>query len=253
VRSGGLRAPPPALSAFHAPYHALTIDLAHLQVTELAATQPCAIERHQHRAVEEVLGPRDQASDFLRTQNGRQPAMTLRRRQVLLQRAPLQDPDIEEAQRGDVEPHRTDGELSLLEQVRLIPPEIIGPELIEAPTGMLEATGIEGVQIGLDGRRGVVPSHELVVHALQQCGHRQHLLRHTLRCYESPDCPSAAAPAASFWSRSADRWMSCGRPRFPESVSLRGPTSAHVYFGVYEVTARIGAGRMGVPGHRHQP
>jgi hypothetical protein len=30
--------------------------------------------------------------------------MALRRRQLLLQRAALRDPDIEEAQRGDVEP-----------------------------------------------------------------------------------------------------------------------------------------------------
>jgi hypothetical protein len=44
-----------------------------------------------------------------------------------------------------VEPHRADGELSLLEEVGLIPPEVIGPELIEAPTGMLAATGVERV------------------------------------------------------------------------------------------------------------
>jgi hypothetical protein len=91
----------------------------------------------------------------------------LRGRQLLLQSAPFQDPDKKEAERRHVEAHGADRELSLLEEVRLIPPEIIGPELIEAPTGMLAVTGIEGVQVGPDGRRSVVPSHELVVHALQ--------------------------------------------------------------------------------------
>ena len=106
-------------------------------------------------------------SDSLDETQCRQPAMALRRRQLLLQRAALQDPDIEEAQRGDVEPHSADGELPLFEQVRLIPPELTWPELIEAPTGMLAATGIEGVQVGPDGGRGVIPPDQFVVHACE--------------------------------------------------------------------------------------
>jgi len=45
---------------------------------------------------------------------------------------------------------------------------------------------------------------------------RQYLLRHTLRCYESPGCPSAAAPAASFKS---------------PSVKSTTPTTSPVVFG----------------------
>jgi hypothetical protein len=58
--------------------------------------------------------------------------------------------------------------------------------------------GVDAPEITLAGRRGVVAADELLVQTLQQLGHRQFLLRHTLRCYESPGCPSAAAPAASF-------------------------------------------------------
>ena len=39
--------------------------------------------------------------------------------------------------------HGPDGELPLLEQIRLVPPEIVGAELIEATAGMLAVTGVE--------------------------------------------------------------------------------------------------------------
>jgi len=104
-----------------------------------------------------------------------------------------------------VEAHGADCELPFFKQIGLIPPELTRADLIEATAGMLAATGVEGVSVGLDGSRGVVSPHELVAQALQQLGHRQYLLRHTLRCYELSGCPPAAAPAASFQSRSVEQ------------------------------------------------
>ena len=89
--------------------------LRDLEMTELAPPQAGAVEREQHRAVIEILCARNEPADFLWTQDRRQAPVPLRGRQLLLQRAPLQDPNIEEAQRGHVEPDRADGELSLLE------------------------------------------------------------------------------------------------------------------------------------------
>jgi hypothetical protein len=58
--------------------------------------------------------------------------MALRGRKLLLQLAPLEDAHEEEAQRGDVEAHRPDGELLLTKQVGVIPPKRLGAELIDA-------------------------------------------------------------------------------------------------------------------------
>ena len=58
-----------ALPAFDADDHPLTIDMAHLQMTELAPTQAGAIERHQHRAVKEIPGRADQPLHFVRAQD----------------------------------------------------------------------------------------------------------------------------------------------------------------------------------------
>jgi hypothetical protein len=48
----------------------VTVDVPHLQRQELAPTQPRAIERHEHRAVVEVLRSGNEPPHFIRTQNG---------------------------------------------------------------------------------------------------------------------------------------------------------------------------------------
>ena len=61
---------------------------------------------------------------------------------------------------ADVEPHGADGQLALFEQVGLIAPQLTRSELIEPPARMLNATQVEGVQVGPDRRRGIIASDE---------------------------------------------------------------------------------------------
>ena len=114
-----------ALAAFDAEHHALAVDVRDLQLQELASTQARAVERHQHRAVVEILRAGNQPTHFVGTQDRRQPSMPLRGGQLLFQRAPLEDADKEEAQGRHVEAHGPDGELLLLEQMRVVAPERI--------------------------------------------------------------------------------------------------------------------------------
>ena len=67
-----------ALAAFDAEHHALAVDVRDLQLQQLAAAQARAVERHQHRAVVEILRAGDQATHFVGAEDRRQPAMPLR-------------------------------------------------------------------------------------------------------------------------------------------------------------------------------
>ena len=119
----------PALDAQH---HALAVDVATFSCKQLAAAQARAVERHQHRAVIEILRAGNQATDFVGTQDGGKPSMALRGRELLLQLAPLEHPDKEEAQGRDMEAHGPHGQLLLFKQMRLIAPERVRAELIES-------------------------------------------------------------------------------------------------------------------------
>ena len=88
----------PALDAEH---HALAVDVRDFQLQELTCRRP-APERHQHRAVVEIL----RAGNQRRTSwdSGLGAADGASGWAVLLQLAPLEHPHKEEAQGGDVEP-----------------------------------------------------------------------------------------------------------------------------------------------------
>ena len=137
--------------------------------------RPAAIQRHQHRAVKEILGARDQPLHFVRAEDDRQPARTLGIRQVLLHVPPLEHAQIEEAERRQLGDDRAHGQASLLEQVDLVAPEIVGTDAVE-PLPDVSVEGVEDLEIALAGRRRVVAAHELVVQTLQQWRHRQYLL-----------------------------------------------------------------------------
>ena len=163
----------PALDADH---HALAVDVRDFQLQQLAAAQARAVERHQHRAVVEILRAGNQLTHFVGTQDRGQPSMALRGRQLLLQLAPLEHPHKEEAQRGDVEAHRPHGELLLTKQVGVIPPKRLGAELIEATAAVVALAGAQRVQVGANRGRGIVAPDQFVVHPLEQCRHRSYLL-----------------------------------------------------------------------------
>ena len=112
-RAQGHLAPVAALPALDADHHALAVDVRDFQLQQLAAAQARAVERHQHRAVIEILRARNELAHFVGTQDRGQPPMALRGGQLLLQLAALEHPHKEEAQGGDVESHGPDGELLL--------------------------------------------------------------------------------------------------------------------------------------------
>ena len=56
-----------ALAALDPQDHALAIDVADLQLQELAAAQARAVERHEHRAVIEILRAGDEPPHFVGT------------------------------------------------------------------------------------------------------------------------------------------------------------------------------------------
>jgi hypothetical protein len=56
-----------ALALFDTEHHALAVDVADFESTQLAPPQTRTVERQEHRAVIEILGGRDQSSPGLRT------------------------------------------------------------------------------------------------------------------------------------------------------------------------------------------
>ena len=114
----------------------------------------------------EILRAGNQLTHFVGTQDRGQPTVALRSGQLLLQLAPLEHPHKEEAQGGDMEPHRPHGELLLTKQVGVIPPKGLGAELIEATTAVVALAGAKRVQVGPNRGRGIVPPDQFVVHPL---------------------------------------------------------------------------------------
>jgi hypothetical protein len=125
--------------------------------------------------VKQILGPGNEALDFVGTQDDRQPAWTLRVRQVFLHIPPLQDSQVEEAERRQLCDHRADGEPALFAEIDLIAPQILRTHAVQSlPNVPME--GLEDLEIAFAGRRGVVSAHELAVQTLQQYRHRYYLL-----------------------------------------------------------------------------
>ena len=52
--------------------HALAVNVSDLQATQLGPSQPGCIERHQHRAMHQVLSRINRPRDLFRTEYGRQ-------------------------------------------------------------------------------------------------------------------------------------------------------------------------------------
>ena len=63
----------------------------------------------------EILRAGDQAADFVGTQDGGKPSVSLRGREILLQLAPLEHPDKKKRRARDVEAHGPHGQLLLFE------------------------------------------------------------------------------------------------------------------------------------------
>ena len=77
-----------------------------------------------------------------------------------------------------------------------IPPNRLGTQTVQASAGLATKV-VHDPEVAPNRHGRVLAPHELVAQPLKQFGHRMHLLRPTLSCYELLGCPSAAAPAAS--------------------------------------------------------
>jgi hypothetical protein len=95
----------------------------------------------------------------------------------------------EEPERADVGDYGLDRYAAFRNQGDVILPDRVRAQAIEAPTRMATEV-LDDADVTANGDRGVLASNELVVETLQQFGHRQSLLRHTLRCYKSSGSPS---------------------------------------------------------------
>ena len=71
VGLSGTSRPWPPLPALDAQHHPLAVDVATFSCKQLAAAQARAVERHEHRAVIEILRAGDEAPDFVGTEDGR--------------------------------------------------------------------------------------------------------------------------------------------------------------------------------------
>jgi len=76
-------------------------------------------------------------------------------------------------------------EFPVAQQVRLVLAQVGVIELVWRTVEM-RGEPLDGLDVGLDGGRGVVAPLELVQHRLSEMGHRSLLVTHTL-----PDCSSA--------------------------------------------------------------
>jgi len=114
-----------ALSTLNVDDHALTVDVADLQVRELGSSHSGGIERHQQNAVERAESRIDEAGDLLLTQDGRQTDGSLGIRS--LRHAPwlFERLDEEEADGCHMLRHGVGGQFSRAEQVRLVLADVL--------------------------------------------------------------------------------------------------------------------------------
>jgi hypothetical protein len=121
-----------ALALLDPEHHPLPIDVAHLQMTQLTATQAGTIEREEQRAVIQVLRARDQPLHLVGTKHHRQPKSLFRIRQVLTHVTSLQHVPAEEPQRADLRDHRPDRQTAILEEEQVVASELGWRDPIEA-------------------------------------------------------------------------------------------------------------------------
>src|SRR4051794_36600368 len=110
--------------------HALAIDVFHLKVTQFGPTHASRVESHQYGAVKQIVGRVDEPDRFFLRENDGQFARRSRIRHFLDQIVPLQCLAEEEAQCRRVVTNRSHALFSLFEQIELILPDLVRPELI---------------------------------------------------------------------------------------------------------------------------
>jgi hypothetical protein len=159
--------------------HAATVDVPDLQMPQLGIPHARRVQDHEHRAIGEILRSIDQSGDFVRGEDRREPAWDLRKGHVFQHVRALQRLHKEEPERRDVELDRPRPELPLAQQVRLIRSQVALIELVRRRAKVL-GESLDGLDVILNGGRGVVTPLEFFQHRLSEMGHRNLLVTHTL-------------------------------------------------------------------------
>src|SRR5215472_6060775 len=111
-------------------HHALTVDVLYLQTAEFGPAHGGGIQRHEQGAVIEIAGRVDQSGHFLRAEHGWQLLAGLRKWNVLSQKVPTQCLYEQKTQCGHILTDRGRSQLLGLEQMSLILPNLLRPELV---------------------------------------------------------------------------------------------------------------------------
>src|SRR5262249_23317709 len=119
-RAEGNIAIPSALALLDPQHHPLAIDVADLQLTELAAPQAGTIEGEQQRAVIEILRMGDQPLHLVGTEDDRQAVPLLRVRQILAHITSLQHMAAEESPRTNLRHDGADRQAAILEEEHVV-------------------------------------------------------------------------------------------------------------------------------------
>ena len=155
-----------SLTLLDAQGHALAVDVADLQVHHLVDAQPRAIGQRQGRLVLEMAGRRNQAADFLGTEDHRQFARQMHRLHLGHQVAAVQRDGEEELQAADgrVQRGRRD---AVIDQMQLVIAQILHAGRVRrAPEILREvAHGADVIELRLLAQ---LPHPHVVDHALAQ-------------------------------------------------------------------------------------
>ena len=113
----------------------------------------------------EIAGRVDQSGHLLRAEHGRQSLAGFRKWNVLSQKVPAQCLYEQEAQRGHILTDRGRSQLLGLEQMSLILPNLLGPELVRWLVKILRKIA-DDANVGFCGTMGVITTLEFLQHLL---------------------------------------------------------------------------------------
>ncbi len=122
--------------------------------------------------MEQVPGTVDPPGNFLLAEDDRQPLEALGIWQILLHIPALQNLDVEESKRGNLDDNRAVRQFPVFEQIDLIAAKIVRSQVIEPLLHVL-AERFHCMQIRTNRCFRVSAAHEFLAHPLQKYGHRE--------------------------------------------------------------------------------
>jgi hypothetical protein len=153
-----------------AQYHARTVDIRDMQVTQFRDREAGGIERSEDGPVGELTRRLQERCHFGRAQQGGQRLGPLRVGNKLNHPGLLECDAVEEAERTDNLDDTRPGEVPFLDKIELILADMLGAEAVRWGPEILGEVG-HTAQIAVDRQRRIVAQVQVVMHALAQSGH----------------------------------------------------------------------------------